>query len=467
MQTVRLSLSVAFLAVWLWGCGSIAPSQKQVEQDVAEAVQQQAPAAPTQWQMAADSGAVQAGWIESFNDPALTALVIEAQANNRDIAAAAANVDRAWALARQAGAALMPDVGLTAGAARSGVAGSSGPTTTNLSLGLQVSWEVDVWGRLRSGQQAAVAGAQAVEADYRSAQESLAAATAKAYFSAIEANIQANIARETARNLEETRRIVNVRYENGKASAQDIALARSDLASARERLTALEGSFRDAVRALEALLGRYPGAVLEVREALPVAPPPPPAGLPSELLERRPDIVAAERRVAAAFNATNQARAARLPTISLTGNIGGASSSLSNLLAPGNVAWTAGANLLAPIFDGGRLREGVKVATAEQEQALAAYGQAAINAFKELETNLDQGVVVQQRIVDLKEAAEEAGNAYRIANLRYLEGEEDLLNALTIQRRHINAKSSLSTAERLLFEQRVNLNLALGGSWEQ
>ena len=195
--------------------------------------------------------------------------------------------------------------------------------------------------------------------------------------------------------------------------------------------------------------------------------PPPPAGLPSELLERRPDIVAADRRVAAAFNATNQARAARLPTISLTGNVGGASSSLSNLLSPGNVAWSAGANLLAPIYDGGTLREGVVVATAEQEQALAAYGQAAINAFRELETNLDQGVVVQRRIADLQEAATEAANAFRIANLRYLEGEEDLLSALTIQRRQFNTKSSLSSVNRLLLEQRVNLNLALGGSWEK
>lgn len=465
MQIPKLSLAVVLLAGGFAGCG-VAPTQEEVERDVSQATQEQAPTTPTQWVAAAESGTVQAGWIESFNDPVLTELVIEAQANNRDLAAAAANVDRANALARQAGAALAPEVSLAGGAARTGGIDSSRPTTSNLNLGVQMSWEADVWGRLRSGQRAAVAGAQAVEADLRSAQESLAAATAKAYFSAIEALIQADIARETVKILEETQRIVNVEYEVGQASGQDIALARSDLASARERLTTIEGSYRDAVRALEALLGRYPGAELEVGKTLPVVPPPPPAGLPSELLERRPDVVAAERRVAAAFNATNQARAARLPAIGLTGNVGGASNSLSNLLDPGNVAWTAGVNLLAPIYDGGRLREGVKVATAEQEQALAAYGQAAINAFNELETNLDQGVVVQQRLVDLKDAATEAENAFRIARLRYDEGEEDLLSVLTIQQRVIGAKGSLSSAERLLLEQRVNLNLALGGSWE-
>ncbi len=463
MPMPRLSLSLVVLAGGLAAC--VTPPQEQVEREVGEAVEGQVPQAPPDWQAVAESGAVQAGWIETFEDAELTALVAEAQANNRDLAAAAANVDRAWAFARQAGAALVPDVSITGSAARTGGVNSSRPTTSNLGLGAQVSWEADVWGRVRSGRRGAVASAQAVEADFRSAELSLAAATAKAYFSAIEANIQADIAREQVEILQETLRIVTVKQANGMATSQDVSIARSDLASARERLTQVEGSFRNAVRSLEALLGRYPGAELEVRETLPAVPPTPPAGLPSELLERRPDIVAAERRVAAAFNATNQAQAARLPTIGLTGNIGGASNSLSNLLSSDNVSWTAGTNLLAPIFDGGRLREGVTIATAEQEAALAAYGQAAINAFSELETNLDQGVVVEQRIVDLEEAAVEADNALRIARLRYDEGEEDLLNVLIIQQRVVNARSSLSTARRLLLEQRVNLSLALGGDW--
>lgn len=465
MRGHRFGLPITIVACLLTACGA-APSREAIEADVDQAVESETPASPEQWGTQSDAGAVQVGWIETFNDPALTKLVTEAQANNRDLTAAAASVDRAWALARQAGAALSPDISLAVTGGRSGGADSSGPTATNLSLGLQVSWEADVWGRLQSGQRGAVASAQAVEADYRSAQYSLAAATAKAYFTAIEAKLQTGIARETVKILEETQRIVNVKYDNGMASAQDVSLARSDLATARERLTTVEGSYRDAVRALEALLGRYPGADLEVRESLPAVPPPPPTGVPSELLERRPDIVAAERRVAAAFNATSQSRAARLPTVGLTSELGGASDSLADLLDPANVAWRLGANLLAPIFDGGRRREAVEIATAEQEQALAAYGQAALDAFSELETNLDQGVVVAQRAVDLEEAAREAEKAFRIASLRYDEGEEDLLSVLTIQQRVINAKSALSSVERLLLEQRVNLNLALGGSWD-
>ncbi len=466
MRTLKSEILIVAIAAALGGCG-VAPTQEELERDVDDAVQSEAPDIPAAWQGAADSGAVQAGWIEAFGDPGLTALVVEAQSNNRDLAMAAANVDRSWALARQAGAALVPDVGLSAAGSRSGVAESSASATTGLNLGLQVSWEADVWGRLSSGEQGAVASAQAAEADFLAAQQSLAAATAKAYFTAIESGIQADVMRETVGILEETLRIVNVKHENGMASAQDVSLARSDLASSRERLSSIEGSRRDAVRALEALLGRYPGADLEVSSALPVAPPAPPAGLPSELLERRPDIVAAERRVAAAFNATNQARAARLPSIGLTGSAGGASDSLSNLLDPANVAWSIGANLLAPIFDGGRREQAVVAATADQEQALAAYGQAAINAFGELESNLDQGTVVQERIDALLEAATEAENAFRIAKLRYEEGEEELLTVLTIQQRVVSARSSLSSVERLLLEQRVNLNLALGGSWDE
>ena len=465
MRGHRFGLPITIVACLLTACGA-APSREAIEADVNQAVESETPVLPEQWGTQSDAGVVQVGWIEIFNDPALTRLVTDAQTNNRDLAVAAANVDRAWALARQAGAVLSPDISLAATGGRSGSSDSSSPTTTKLSLGLQVSWEADLWGRLRAGQRGAVASAQAVEADYRFAQYSLAAATAKAYFTSIEAKFQADIARETVEILEETQRIVNVKHDNGMASAQDVSLTRSDLASARERLTTVDGSYRDALRALEVLLGRYPSAELDVRDSLPAVPPPPPAGIPSELLERRPDIVAAERRVAAAFNATAQAQAARLPTVGLTGNLGGASSSLSDLLDPANVAWSAGANLLAPIFDGGRRREAVEIATAEQKQALAAYGQAALNAFSELESNLDQGTVIAQREVDLEVAAREAEKAFRIASLRYEEGEEDLLSVLTIQQRVISAKSALSSVERLLLEQRINLNLALGGSWD-
>jgi NodT family efflux transporter outer membrane factor (OMF) lipoprotein len=457
------SLCVCLAALAVAGCGSVA-SKTETEESAATAIQQQNPELEQQWRSAADSGQVQAGWIDSFEDPTLTALVVEAQANNRNLAAAAANVDRAAALARRAGAAMLPEANLLGLGSRSGAFTESTTADSFTLVGL-ASWEVDVWGRLRAGRRAAVASVEAAEADLRSAQQSLAATTARAYFTAIEANRLVGISRDNVGILEETLRIVTVRFDNGAASGQDVALARSDLATAREQLVAIEGSHRDSLRALEAILGRYPGADLELGEILPAAPPPPPAGLPSDLLERRPDIVAAERRVAAAFNVTAQTRAARLPAINLTSNVSGASTSLSDLLDPANAGWSAGFNLLGPIFDGGNIQAAADAATADQDQALAQYGQTAINAFREVETQLDQGVVLTQRIAELEIALAEAENAFRIVRLRYDEGEEDLLSVLIIQRRLNTARSSLSAVQRLLLEQRINLNLALGGDW--
>ena len=294
----------------------------------------------------------------------------------------------------------------------------------------------------------------------------MAANTAIAYFTAIEANLQTEIANESLGVLENAKRISQVQYDEGEGSAQDLALSKSDFAAAREQVVTLQGATRDALRALEVLLGRYPSADLGVAKGLPAVPNQPGSGVPSEILERRPDLIAAERQVAAAFNAVNQTKAARLPSVSLTGNLGGSSEELSNLLDPSNLAWHLGTSLLAPLFDGGRRREDVTIANAQQEAAVAQYAGAALLAFADVESALDQGTVLGQRSVALQEAADEAANAYRIAELRYKEGETSLIDLLTIQQRVIGTRSSLSTVKRLQLQQRVNLNLALGGSWE-
>lgn len=418
------------------------------------------------WAAAQDAvGEVQVGWIDALEDKTLAALVLEAQQNNKNLQAAAANVERSWALARRAGAELKPIVGLAAGGSGSGIVGDSS-SSGDLEVGVQASWELDIWGRLRAGTQAAVVSAEAAEADLRYAQHSLAAAVANAYLVAIEAGLQVDIARDSVDAQAELNRIFTVRYKNGFTSSEDLALSKSNLASAQATLAAAEGSQRNALRALELLLGRYPGADVQVRESLPRVPAAPPAGVPAEILERRPDLIAAERRVAAAFNVLDQARAARLPAISLTAGAGAASNQLSSLSDPGNVAWSLGANLLAPIFRGGALKAQVEAATAEQEQAIAAYGQAALNAFKEVETSLDQNVVLSDRAALLGVAAIEANEALRVYQVRSREGEAEPFLVLLVMQRAFSAESSLLSVERARLEQWVNLNLALGGSWE-
>jgi len=170
--------------------------------------------------------------------------------------------------------------------------------------------------------------------------------------------------------------------------------------------------------------------------------------------------------VASAFNNVDGAKAARMPSISLTGSLGGSSTDLTNLLNPTNVAWQAATSLVAPLIDGGLREAQVEQATAEQQQAIANYAEAVINAFEDVEGSLDQTVVLRERAVQLQEAAVEANNALRIVNLRYEEGETDLLDVLTIQQRVLSNEGDVVSIERAQLDEWIALNLALGGSWE-
>jgi len=458
MRFSRL-ITLSLMVLSATSCVTTTPQSKR-EQSVEKAVD-----TPTSWaSQYAGTADHQTRWLESFNDPVMLKLIEEGKANNIDLQMAAANMDKAWLLARQSGAALKPTADLSLGRAQSGSA-DGGPSNPSATVGMQVSWEVDVWGRIGAGVDAAKAQAQSAEADYIFAQHSLSANIAKTYFKVIEAKLQANIARKNLAILEKTMRITQVKYDNGLTSAQDVALNRANLASAQEQLTTVEGSGRDGIRALEVLLGRYPNAELDIGKKLPDLPPPPPAGVPSEILERRPDIISAERQIAAAYDATDQAKAARLPRFSLTSNVSGASTSLSDVLSPTNVAWQLASNLVAPLLDGGRRKIDVEVATVEQKQSLSNYAQQALTAFSEVENNLDLGKVLADREIALIEVLSQSNKAYRIAELRYTEGESELLDTLQIQQQAIAAESNLLAIRRGQLEQRINLYLSLGGSW--
>lgn len=457
LTTLVSTIAVASLLAGCAGAGGVRDA------DVVSG-QESLPEVGTTWAaVEAAVGEVKVGWVDAINDPVLTTLVEEAQRNNRNLQASAASVDQARALARQAGAAVTPSVNLSAGGQRGGPL--DGGASTGLSLGLEVGWEADVWGRVSSSRDAAIASAQAAEADYRFAQQSIAAGVARAYLVAIEAQLQSGVTSHIVESLTELNRIVKVQQENGLASQQDVSIARSDLATAKDSAIGANAGERDALRALELLLGRYPGAELEVRDSLPAVPALPGAGLPSELLERRPDLIAADRRIAAAFNSRESAKAARLPRFGLSGTLGGSSNQLSDLLNPANVAWQLGASLVGPLIDGGLGKAQVEQATAEQEAAIAAYADAALTAFGEVETALDQGVVLRDREEALQEAFDEATEALRIAELRFQQGESDLLDVLQVRQRVDGARSTLLSVKRGRLSQFVDANLALGGDF--
>lgn len=458
---MRVSKFIALLIMVLLASSC---AKNTAKQDSQQAVKQ-AIETPESWAIKAEQyGDDSTKWLKTFNDPMMLKLIAEGKANNLDLRAAAGNMDKAWLLAKQSGAALKPTADLSLGRSQSGsVEGSA--SNSKVTVGLQASWEADVWGRISAGVDAATASAQAAEADYIFAQHSLSANIAKTYFKVIEAKLQADIMRKNLATLEKSMRITQAKYDHGLSSGQDVALNRANLAAAKDQLINVEGSERDALRALEVLLGRYPNASVEMPDTLPNLPQQPPAGIPSELLERRPDIVSAERKIASAFNATDQAKAAQLPRFSLTTTVNSASSSLSDVLDPANVVWQLGANLVAPLFDGGRREIDVEIATVEQKQVISNYAQAALTAFSEVENNLDQGKVLANREIALSEALRHSDKAYSIAKFRYKEGEIELLDALQIQQQAITAESQLLSIKRAQLEQRINFYLALGGSW--
>ncbi|MEM1197636.1 MAG: TolC family protein [Pseudomonadota bacterium] len=457
-----LLLGVAPVVLALPGCIGLSS-----DQDVASAVAEDLPALPDTWVVdGAPVGEVRIGWIEAVGDPVLTELVLEAQANNPDIRAAAANLDAARALVQQARAPLLPAINANFNADRTDTQFPFPIDQTIYSATLQGSWEVDLWGRVRSGRNAAYASAQAVEADLRFAQYSLAAGVASAYFASVEAAEQVSVANRTVEALAEIDRIVQVRYREGFASRQDTATTSSDLESARDSLAQAENAARNAKRALEVLCGRYPAQNVSIAESQATAPPPPPAGLPAELLERRPDVIAAERRVASAFANLDQAKAAQLPQIVLTAAGGGRSDDLGSILDSGNLLWSIIGDILQPIFDNGLRGAQEDEADANKRAAIALYTSTALAALQDVENNLDAVEVLARREFILETAAEAAGTAYSLAQLQYQEGEIDLIDVLNFQQRLFAAESNLVSVRRQRVDQWVGLNLALGGTWE-
>jgi NodT family efflux transporter outer membrane factor (OMF) lipoprotein len=429
------------------------------------------------------TGTPDAAWWESFGDPQLGRLVDLALNRNQDLQAAAARLDRAAAEAEIAGADLKPSIGagLDATVQRSNNASVPfGPAVAdavelsrfkfeNYGLSLDASWEIDLWGRIRAGARAAVAEMQATEADWRGARLSIAAQTAKIWFSILEARQQAALAEESVRSFRLSADQVRSRYETGIRPALDLRLALSNLAGAEALLQLRRNQLDLAVRQLEVLLGGYPdGMILETLDAgsLPDTPQPVPAGLPSELLTRRPDLIAAERRLTAADQRYLVARRSLYPRLNLTGSGGTSSGSLSDLLDGDFRVWSLLAGLTQPVFQGGRLRAGVEAADASSHELFSYYVGSVLDAFAEVESALASERFLAERETHLAEAAEQLVAARRLAAERYRTGVGIYLVVLESQTRALTAESELLTVRRQRLDNRVDLHLALGGGFE-
>jgi NodT family efflux transporter outer membrane factor (OMF) lipoprotein len=334
-------------------------------------------------------------------------------------------------------------------------------------LWLNASLELDIWGRIRYGQAAAQADADAAAADLAYARQSLAATVAKSWFLAIQGGLQRAIVQDMLVSAQAMQRLAEDRLRIGNGTEQDVAVARASAGGYRDMLRQADLSREQALRALELLLGRYPSAELAVASKLSPMPAPVPVGLPSELLERRPDIVAAERRVAAAFNRVGEAQAARLPRISLTAGLSVISSDVIVLQDRDNPAWGVGASLLAPIYQGGALRAQVDIRTAEQKQAVAAYASAGQRAFGEVENALAAEFALRDREAILAGNVRDNERALELTKTQLRVGSTDLRAVEQRQLALYSARTALLNVQAERLAQRVNLHLALGGSFSE
>jgi NodT family efflux transporter outer membrane factor (OMF) lipoprotein len=418
---------------------------------------------PAAWAaLPAPSAAVADGWLASFNDAQLDALVRESLAYNPDLQVTAARVEQAAGYVKLAGATLYPQVNVLA---RGG--GKLGGDTSGLQgVGVFLNWELDLWGRVRSGREAAREQHGSALLDQTYARQSIAALVAKSWFLATEARLQKAIAEDAVSAAQRRVSLAEDRLRVGNGDEYDVTLANAALATYRDAVAGLDLARQQALRALESLAGRYPAAAADVPPELVAMPGPVPVGMPSELLERRPDVVAAERRVAAAFYRVEEAKAARLPRITLTAAITSISSDLFVLKQQDNPVWSLGAALLQPIFLGGQLRSQLEIRTAEQKQAVAEYGRIGARAFAEVENALSAEFALQEREAMLQRAVAENARGLELANVRYRVGIVDLR---AVQQQSLALYASRTALLRVQTErlvQRVNLYLALGGGFE-
>nr|WP_246455946.1 efflux transporter outer membrane subunit [Ruficoccus amylovorans] len=417
---------------------------------------------PAQWaQGVKTEGEVAVNWPDSFQDPQLKELISEALAYNTNLQAAEARMQQASGGVAVAGSALFPTLGAGAKTGTHMGGDSSGLRGWLVSS----TWELDVWGRIRYGRRSAMEQYVSAQYDFAYARQSLVAEVATGWFLAKEARQQIDILDEMIRTNEEIVGIAKTRWEVGAGSEQDYLTAQANINLFRDEQEQARLAYNSALRSLEILIGHYPAAALEISPELPDELEPIPAGLPAELLDRRPDILAAEREVAAQFNLVGSARAARLPKLNLTAAVASLSSNFYQLQNISDPLINVGANLVAPIYMGGELEARQDVATAQQREAMADYATAVLNAFEEVETTLNTLQTLQQRNQLLQQVVSDTNRNLNLAQTRYEIGQTGLYQVSTLQVNLSQAKLDLLSVRTLECLNRVKLHLVLGGDF--
>jgi NodT family efflux transporter outer membrane factor (OMF) lipoprotein len=429
------------------------------------------------WQIAQPADAASRGeWWKIFGDGELDTLEPQVAVNNQDLKAADARFREARALIRFNHASLYPTVGVApfAGGLRESSnrpyfnvnnAASHGNGVGDIQLPVDLNYEIDVWGRVRRTVSAAREEAQASAGDRQTVLLSLQAELAFDYFEARSADAQEKLLNDTVKYYEEAYRITTNRFEGGVAPKSDVDQAKTQLEAAKVQardITLRRGQFEHAIAVL---LGLPPASFTLNDAPLDARPPAIPPGLPSELLERRPDIAAAERRVAEANDRIGIARAAFYPTISLNGTVGIEATSFANLFNPASLVWSLGPTLSQTVFDTGRRAAVSEQANARYDETVADYRQTTLTAFQQVEDNMIALRVLQQEAENQHQATLAAQSAEQIFNNRYVGGLDTYLQVVTAQTTALNNERNDIDIMRRQMDASVLLIKALGGGW--
>jgi NodT family efflux transporter outer membrane factor (OMF) lipoprotein len=415
-------------------------------------------------------------WWTAFNDPMLDSLINEAIKSNKDLMIAGARIKEARALYGITDAALWPNLQASGSYSRNRTSENSpqnrtlgGKTYNIFQAGFDASWEIDFFGGVRRAVEAAEADVDSALESSRMVMVSVLGEVAKNYIELKGFQKQLNVLESNARSQKESLDLINVRYKAGLVSFLDVTRAESLLAATKAQIPPVEKSIKQSAHRIAVLLGKEPGALwqkLSKKSEIPVPSASITAGLPSELLLRRPDIRRAERDLAAASARIGAAKADLFPRFSLTGSFGLQGAEEKDIRQSGSRFWSIGPSLKLPIFSGGRITSNIQVQDARYEQALIRYEQAIMAALEEVENALVAYFKEEERRKALAASVASSREAFAMAMELYTKGLADYLNVLDAERSMLSAESQLAQSEAAVSGYIVALYKALGGGWE-
>ncbi|NPC57578.1 efflux transporter outer membrane subunit [Caenimonas soli] len=453
--------AVIVLALALAGC-AVGPTYQRPEMETPVAFKE----GRGEWVRAMPADTLERGpWWDLFSDPVLNDLASRVEVSNQNVAAAVAAYAQARALVAEQRSSLFPVVNLDVGANRSGGRGGT-PTRSNYQVGIGGSWEPDVWGRLRRGVDSARAGEQASLADLQAAKLSAQGELAINYFNLRELDAQSASQAETIAGYERTFKITQNRYNAGIVARTDVLQAETQYANARADQLSLERQRATLEHAIAVLVGQAPANFdLPRRPVWDGLVPDVPFDVPSTLLQRRPDIASAERRVAQANEQIGIAQSAYFPSLSLSGSAGLGAASIGDLFSASALVWSLGASLAQTIFNAGATRARVEGARAGLDEAAARYRQTVLTAFQDVEDQLVASRILQQQLALRQQAAQAANLVEQQVLNRYQAGQVNYTEVITAQVTAQNARRALVQAQSDRQVAAVALIQALGGGW--